>query len=538
MGERGKILNFVFKDVKSSKNISVNKGEIVNLSDKMKIKEKDDLNVCLLDTTSYMIWLLEEIYNDIYDVKDEDFMSAAKDIHNAINELEDCYKKLENIDISNIDELIFKLKLMVGQSYYFVSLFNILDGGEDIDLFELKYYVSLSYLYVEYMNDVIRNKNFNYDDFNGVLETEEEELEEVITELEIRNKLEAYTTILTSKTEEKVGSLVNEVQIKFLSELISDTVENFIHFDVDVMLEYYNKVLDKYIDIGILNMTSLGAMEVKKLILELFKKIEKQYYYSYKIVDDFIIFTDKYVSEKEAINISNKFDKLFYLIDKMHTDGNFNGMSTIERTIKLIYDKIINMIDEEEEEKIRLKLEDIFSDEIILNSIYMISDDLLNGKIDNINKNCFDHMWSQCRSFNINKYLTNIIRREIFNNKDREFYSDSKYRDLIELEIKDISNNAYYACFDIEGEYIKDDFLKILEMLKKSFKLEEYVSSYKLFDILDDINKLDYLDYSYTTKYLDMLENVLDNCDDNVMSKYNDGKKFLEGRKKKRNEKK
>jgi hypothetical protein len=136
----------------------------------------------------------------------------------------------------------------------------------------------------------------------------------------------------------------------------------------------------------------------------------------------------------------------------------------------------------------------------------MINDDLLDGKIKKINKRSFDNRWIDSRKIGINKYLTDIIRREIFGGEDREFYSNIKYRGLVELEINDISNNAYYSGFDIEKDYIKDDFDKILEMLKRSFRLEENASYYGLDNILDDINKLDYLDYSNVSKYLDMLE--------------------------------
>ena len=516
MDEKGKVLDFKLKNNKVSNN-NGNNGLILDFQGKQKDKVKVNLMDVLLESTSYMIWLLGEIYEDIYDIKDDDFIVTSKKLHEAINELETFYEELKNFKNMNIDELIFKLKIMSEQSYYFASLFNVLDSGDYIDLFELKYYISLSYLYVEYMHDVINNKTYNYEDFSGTMEDEKEKLDDVINEIEIRSKLDAYATILTSKTEEKVGKLVNELQRKVLFDLISDTVESFLTFDVDRMLEYYNKVLDKYIDIGILNDTSFGTMEVKTLILEVYKKIEKQYYYSYKMVDDFILFADKYASEKEAINISNKFDKLFHVIDKMHTDGNVNGMFTIERMMKLISDKIVNMVKPDEEEKIELKFEEIFSDEIILNSIYMINDELLNGKIDKININIFDHMWTQCRSYSINKYLTDIIRREIFSEKDREFYSSSKYRDLVELEIKDISNNAYYTGFDIEVNYIKDDFLKVLEMLKKGYKLEKIVSMNGLDNILDDMDKINYLDYSYTTKYFDMLEDVLNSGSNDIL---------------------
>ncbi len=98
MGEKGKILKFVKKERETS-NDMVNGGVIVNLLDKRKIKAKNELTNDLLDSISYMLWLLGEIYNDMYDIKDDDFIIVTKQIHEAILELEKCYDRMKDINI-------------------------------------------------------------------------------------------------------------------------------------------------------------------------------------------------------------------------------------------------------------------------------------------------------------------------------------------------------------------------------------------------------------------------------------------------------
>ena len=74
--------------------------------------------------------------------------------------------------------------------------------------------------------------------------------------------------------------------------------------------------------------------------------------------------------------------------------------------------------------------------------------------------------------------------------------------------VNDISNNGYYAGFDIEKDYIKDDFNRILDTLKKSYELEKNATQNGLNTILDDIDKINYLDYTNTIRYILMLEHV------------------------------
>ena len=121
MGEKGKILNFTIRDKKISNNVTTDKGIILDFDGKRKTKEIEKLNGEIQDSISYMIWLLGEIYKDIYDIKDEDFIIVAKELHNAINELEKYSDRVNNIDIKDMDELMFKLNLMVEISCYFES---------------------------------------------------------------------------------------------------------------------------------------------------------------------------------------------------------------------------------------------------------------------------------------------------------------------------------------------------------------------------------------------------------------------------------
>lgn len=528
MDKKGKILNFTIKNDRKKKHIFDDKGEIIDI----KSKEKDELTNELLDAILYLTWLLEEIYKDIYDVKDIDFIMASREINKSISELEEFYEKVKNIDNPDINELIFKLKIMVNQSCYFVDIFDELDG-EKIDLFELKYYVSLAELYIKSMDDIICNNSYDYNDFNAAMDSESKDLAKTIIEIEEKNKKEAYTSILSSKTKEILGRVDRESQVSILSDLITDTVNSFLDFDVDIMLNYYNTILNKYISSGILENPPLEVMDLRKMKLELDKGMEKKYYYVSKIIGDFIVFALKFASYNDSIKLSNEFDKLYSLIDKMHNNDEMSNivkimaMDNIEKVMKLINDKIISMVNAKDLEKVIEKLENIFSDEVILNSIYTIKDQLLDGKINGIDEDSFSRLWIHSRKVNIDKYLTNIIRKEMFLDKDRDFYSNSKYRDLVELEINLISKNAYYAGLDVGVDYIKDDFSRLLEMLKLSFNLEKSASLYGFDNILEDISRLNYLDYTNTIRYLDMLKHVFGGMDKIYLKGFLDNASYL-----------
>ncbi len=503
-------------------------GSIVSIFDNSKYFEKNDNKILLVQN------IINDINSDITNVISglnsfidtisyyEDDDNNIQDLNDKINDLEEFKKEINNIDFSSydIDNLLYRLHIMLEIShkdflYRFKNNFSLIDFDE-IVLFHTNNMVSI---YINSMNNTLKS-NFLSHDYNADIEDIKSFINDSCNNAYLDSKRKVYYLSLYDLISKSFpnDTLSNEEK-EYLDSLVEDTVNTFINYRYVDIRNYFIDILFCITDGNMFRLNIVDLNNKNKKDIE--KKISsyKLYYLTLENVRKCKSF---FMNECIPLDNRNILEDNFDFIEEQVTRKDDNLNSFINKNVSKLNGRIMNLVTEalDSNKNIVTLILEYLNDELEIDRIIRFSnsfkDKVLN--YDNNKTFDFDKCFLESKSKSILDRLYDVIRKEIFNGKDKEFYSNIKYGNKLNDMIIYISNNPNYLNYRSNNSNLIDDFNIALAMLKGGLILENRARELGLDMILEDINNLDYRDYNYTSNYIVSLKDIID--ESNVMERY------------------
>lgn len=436
-------------------------------------------------------------------------------------------KLKEEINSINIDEfdLLFRLKIVEKTASNISNKIINLSCEEEINEVTLFYILNLTKLYKEIVGNILSTRLLDKSNVSNNILVINDIIREKDKLLYMEAKRDVYTSYVIEVVKELFGNYIFSKEEKDLLMLIvNDTIEYFLNFDFQDIREYFSMIILYCSENKIFNHNSKEDFKNKKN--ELMEKIKsyKLYYSTKESINKLrILFGVPYLKKDDREKIDKSLSNISSFIQKDNDE--FNKIINI--TMKRIEGMVmcLNIDDIEENKSIATLIEEYLCDEMEIDRIIRF--------ISSFEKYCskkkeafvFKTEWIKSKKECICDILYDLVRREIFSNEYKEFYCDDKYKSILDDMIKYISENPNYINTRKNNDKLVPDFKLLLELLKKAKILEDKVKALKLNYILEDMDKLDYKNYAYTSEYILGISAIIDS--ENIENSYYTMKKEL-----------